>query len=234
MAFGRGERGQRFEQYPRRADSEHQRRDRGQDDRDYFGQREVEDEDVRATDRRHWRGHDYYDDDDEFERGRDYGSFDRDREHSLGTEHRTRFLRPSEDYDRYRRRGEMRPYEWRGSAAYREDDRGMSGPYAGRGPKGYRRSDERILEDVCERLTDHPSIDASDINVTVADGDVTLTGRIESRTVKHLAENMVETVSGVKEVHNQLRVTTPHSGGNWEEPRERRPNEPVASKSRQR
>jgi osmotically-inducible protein OsmY len=37
--------------------------------------------------------------------------------------------------------------------------------------------------------------------------------------VKHLAENMVETVSGVKEVRNQLRITTPHSEGNWEEPR---------------
>jgi BON domain len=215
MASGRGERGQRMEQYPRRADSEH-RGDRGPEDRDSFGQRELEDDETRPADRRHWRGHDYYDVDDEFERGRTYGSYDRDREHSLGTEHRTRFLRPSE-HEGYRGRGEMRPYQWRGSAAYREDDRGSSGPYAGRGPKGYRRSDERILEDVCERLTDHPSIDASDISVSVADGDVTLTGRVESRTVKHLAENMVETVSGVKEVHNQLRVTAQAS--DFQEPR---------------
>jgi hypothetical protein len=234
MASGRGERGHRIQQYPRRADSERQRGDRGPEDRDYFGQRELEDDETRPADRRHWRGHDYYDVDDEFERGRTYGSYDRDRERSIEPEHRTRFLRRSENDESYFRRGEMRPYQWRGPDAYREDDRGSSGPYAGRGPKGYRRSDERILEDVCERLTDHPSIDASDINVTVADGDVTLTGRVESRTVKHLAENMVETVSGVKEVHNQLRIMPPDSGGNWEEPRERRVTDPTASKTRER
>jgi len=41
------------------------------------------------------------------------------------------------------------------------------GPHAGRGPKGYQRSDERIREDVCDRLTEHPAIDASEIEVEV-------------------------------------------------------------------
>jgi hypothetical protein len=81
------------------------------------------------------------------------------------------------------------------------------GPYTGRGPKGYRRSDERIREDICDRLTEHPAVDASEIEVVVKDCEVTLTGTVESRAVKHLAENMAETVPGVKEVHNQLRVT---------------------------
>lgn len=83
---------------------------------------------------------------------------------------------------------------------------GVSGPYAGRGPKGYQRTDERIREDVCERLTQHPAIDAGEIEVEVKQCEVTLTGTVDSRAIKHLAEDMAETVSGVKDIHNQLRV----------------------------
>jgi hypothetical protein len=56
-----------------------------------------------------------------------------------------------------------------------------AGPFAGRGPKGYRRSDSRIREDVCDRLTDAPFLDASDIDVTVTDGEVTLSGTVHYR-----------------------------------------------------
>ena len=89
---------------------------------------------------------------------------------------------------------------------------GLGRELFGRGPKNYRRSDDRILEDVCERLMEHPSIDASDIEVTVDSGDVTLTGTVESRAVKHLTEVMTETVNGVKDVHNQLRVARRETG----------------------
>ena len=37
--------------------------------------------------------------------------------------------------------------------------------YAGRGPKGYRRSDERIREEISDRLTEHDELDASEIEV---------------------------------------------------------------------
>jgi len=229
MAREGSRRGDRMERYPRRREFDPDR-ERGYEDRRYYGRRDF-DEDPQRAERRHWRGHDYYDQADEFERGRDHDDYD-DREHSLGSEHRHRFLRRREDDERYGRREELRPYQWRGREAYRDDDRG-AGPYAGRGPKGYRRSDERIFEDVCERLTTHPSIDATDIEVKVSDGDVTLTGRVESRTIKHLTENMVETVSGVKEVHNQLRVTPPADPSqDWQEPRERRATDPSASKTR--
>ncbi|HVY46566.1 MAG TPA: BON domain-containing protein [Minicystis sp.] len=80
------------------------------------------------------------------------------------------------------------------------------GPHRGRGPKGYKRSDERIREDVCDRLTDHPDIDASDIDVLVQGQEVTLTGTVPERRLKHLAEYLAEDVAGVQEVHNQLRV----------------------------
>jgi osmotically-inducible protein OsmY len=78
--------------------------------------------------------------------------------------------------------------------------------YAGRGPKGYRRSDDRIREDVCDRLTDDGRIDASEIEVSVANGEVTLSGTVHSRGEKHDAEDMVANISGIRDVHNNLRV----------------------------
>ena len=83
---------------------------------------------------------------------------------------------------------------------------GERGRYSGRGPKGWQRSDERIREDVSERLADHPHIDASEIEVTVNNGEITLTGTVEDRQAKRLAEDIAESVSGVREVHNQIRV----------------------------
>ncbi|MDQ2669556.1 MAG: BON domain-containing protein [Gemmatimonadota bacterium] len=57
-----------------------------------------------------------------------------------------------------------------------------------------------------EELTRHGAIDASDIEVKVKEGEVTLTGHVDSRRAKRLAEEIVENLSGVREVHNQLRV----------------------------
>jgi osmotically-inducible protein OsmY len=76
----------------------------------------------------------------------------------------------------------------------------------GRGPKGYRRSDERIREDVNDRLGDDYYIDASDIEVTVSNTEVTLTGTVPSRNDKRRAEDIAESVSGVTNVENRLRV----------------------------
>lgn len=80
------------------------------------------------------------------------------------------------------------------------------GPHAGKGPKGYRRSDERIREDVCDRIATWGWVDASDVEVDVRDGEVTLTGQIRSRRDKRMLEEMIEHASGVRDVHNQLRV----------------------------
>jgi osmotically-inducible protein OsmY len=84
--------------------------------------------------------------------------------------------------------------------------------YRGRGPRGYTRSDERIREDVNDRLTDDWRLDASDIEVDVGNGEVTLNGSVYSRGDKRLAEDIVEHVSGVAHVQNNLRVKK------WEEP----------------
>jgi osmotically-inducible protein OsmY len=84
------------------------------------------------------------------------------------------------------------------------------GRYAGCGPRGYRRSDERIREDVNERLTDDGYVDASDIEVGVDNGVVTLTGFVASRAEKRRAEDVAESVSGVTDVSNQLRRVKRH------------------------
>lgn len=78
--------------------------------------------------------------------------------------------------------------------------------HRGRGPKNYTRSDERIREDVNDRLTEDPILDASDIDVTVSSGEVTLTGTVGSRDEKRRAEDMAEQVSGARHVQNNLRV----------------------------
>ena len=88
----------------------------------------------------------------------------------------------------------------------RRADEMRKGTYAGRGPRGYRRSDERIREDINDNLTDDWYVDASDIEVTVNNGMVTITGRVDNREEKRRAEDIAECVSGVSDVSNQLRV----------------------------
>jgi hypothetical protein len=87
------------------------------------------------------------------------------------------------------------------------------GLFAGRGPKGWQRSDERIREDVNERLTQHPHVDATEIDVQVKGGEVTLTGTVDHRDARRMAEDVAESVSGVKDVHNQIRVQQPQAVG---------------------
>ena len=40
----------------------------------------------------------------------------------------------------------------------------------------------------------------------MSNGEVTLTGTVDDRQAKRLAEDIAESVSGVREVHNQIRV----------------------------
>jgi hypothetical protein len=83
---------------------------------------------------------------------------------------------------------------------------GMRTSHRGLGPRNYARSDERIREDINERLTDADDIDARGIAVEVSNGVATLTGAVEQRWMKHRAEDIAEACSGVRDVHNQIRV----------------------------
>jgi osmotically-inducible protein OsmY len=86
------------------------------------------------------------------------------------------------------------------------------GRFRGRGPKNYRRSDDRLREIICDRLTDNEWIDASDVEVNVVVAEVILTGTVDSRYAKRLAENIAESVSGVSNVQNNLRVQSYQAG----------------------
>lgn len=95
-----------------------------------------------------------------------------------------------------------------GPAAASVDSESWSvpGPHTGRGPEGYVRAESAIREDVCERLTRHGRLDASRVQVRVENGEVTLDGQVESRAAKRMAEETAESVSGVRDVHNRLRI----------------------------
>ena len=86
-------------------------------------------------------------------------------------------------------------------------DASTYGRYSGVGPKGYRRSPERLKEQVCDLLEDNGELDASDIEVNVEDGTVTLTGSVENRFMKRLAEDLAGNVAGISDVSNQLKVS---------------------------
>lgn len=115
-------------------------------------------------------------------------------------------------------------YGDRSSSRDVEDDRGVGHPddarmrarrgpletaagrYTGRGPRGYQRSDERIRENVCDVLLESAHVDASGFDVQVSGGEVTLEGTVPDRRMKRAAEDLVERVVGVAQVHNHLRV----------------------------
>jgi osmotically-inducible protein OsmY len=78
--------------------------------------------------------------------------------------------------------------------------------HAGRGSKTYQRSDERIKDEVHERLARHPAIDAGEIDVQAQGGEVTLSGNVTTRYEKRLAEELAEEVFGVRNVQNSIRV----------------------------
>jgi hypothetical protein len=138
-------------------------------------------------------------------------------------------------HDRYRHEGVVHnPEAWGdqhlptqangdGPAAWGPRERGgywrqyeaARGQFVGRGPKGYQRSDERIRDEVCDRMTEDPMLDASEIEVEVRQGEVTLCGSVMSRDQKRRAEDVAERVGGVKDVTNQLRVTRDGNGHNW-------------------
>jgi osmotically-inducible protein OsmY len=78
-----------------------------------------------------------------------------------------------------------------------------------RGPKGYRRTDERIREDICERLLYAPHIDSSEVSVEVQDGRVVLEGSVTERRMKHAIDEIAGTCSGVNDVENRIKVLRP-------------------------
>jgi hypothetical protein len=81
------------------------------------------------------------------------------------------------------------------------------------GPKGYQRSDQRIREDLCDRLMRARHIDSSEVTVEVTNGKVVLEGTVPERRMKHAIEDMAATCLGVQDIDNRVRVVAPETTG---------------------
>lgn len=78
--------------------------------------------------------------------------------------------------------------------------------HRGKGPMNFTRSDERIKEHVSEQLMEHHEIDASNVTVEVKNGEVTLSGTVNDRNQRRMIEDVVEQVSGVRDVHMSIKI----------------------------
>jgi hypothetical protein len=74
------------------------------------------------------------------------------------------------------------------------------------GPKNYQRSDERIREDICERLWHEHHLQVDDVSVEVEKGDVRLEGTVPHRHMKHRIEDIAAGCAGVNDVENRIKV----------------------------
>jgi osmotically-inducible protein OsmY len=84
--------------------------------------------------------------------------------------------------------------------------RKTGGSHAGQRAKFHRRSDDKIHEEIWELLSNNADLDATEIELHVEAGEVTLTGNVDSRDARWLAEDLVSSVTGVREVNNRLKV----------------------------
>jgi BON domain len=75
-----------------------------------------------------------------------------------------------------------------------------------RGPRNYVRSDERIRDEICERLVRDPRLEVGEVSIEVKDGTVLLSGTVPERRMKHAVEDVVDDCWGVTDIENRLRV----------------------------
>ncbi|MBX3185560.1 MAG: BON domain-containing protein [Labilithrix sp.] len=101
---------------------------------------------------------------------------------------------------------ERRPVGPHGSSSVELGERVPSGP------KGWQRRDDRIHDDICAHLTDDGHVDARDLEVVVHQGEVVLTGTVGDRFQRRRAIWIAETVRGVIDVVNRIRIAGPGAG----------------------
>jgi hypothetical protein len=98
------------------------------------------------------------------------------------------------------------PGTWGADQSRRERQEEQRGDTSRGGPKVRRKPDETLAREIHEILTADPELDATDIEVVVEGGSVTLSGVVEHPDAKLLAEELTESVSGVRLVHNRVVV----------------------------
>ena len=103
-------------------------------------------------------------------------------------------------FDRFDHLGKGGAYDFNAGYLY------PFGPHRGTPPKNYQRSDERIIDEINDRLTAHGLIDVSQVEVLCQDGLVTLMGTVEDRRTRRIVEDVVDSVAGVMDVDNRLEI----------------------------
>ncbi|MBW3617384.1 MAG: BON domain-containing protein [Proteobacteria bacterium] len=83
---------------------------------------------------------------------------------------------------------------------------GQTGTGYGRTAGGRSPDDDRMREEITAKLDADPFLDATHIDVWVAEGEARLTGTVSARSDKRRAEDLAKTVSGVARVHDQLTI----------------------------
>jgi BON domain len=78
--------------------------------------------------------------------------------------------------------------------------------YSGKGPRGWKLTDQKMMERVCEVLLHSHEVDPTDIEVFVKDHVVTLKGKIRSKGMRRVAEDLVGSVPGVRDVFSELKI----------------------------
>ncbi len=107
-----------------------------------------------------------------------------------------------------------------GAVSIKKDDRfpgtsgSVRGEQYGKGPKNWHRTDEKLREEVCEALARARMVDASDIDVSVEDGIVLLTGWVNDRQEKRQAEDCLDDVLGIHDIRNELHLRDRKLKGN--------------------
>jgi hypothetical protein len=144
--------------------------------------------------------------------GQEYGGSRRDPGSSYAIDYERRWPQDNGESPRYFGTGSYSEGGTHFTGGY--DQRGVpeeqagEAPYRGsfkRGPKGYQRSDERMKEDISERMM-QAQVDASDVTVNVIGGKVILEGTVPDRYTKHYLEDLADAAPGVQDVENRVRV----------------------------
>jgi hyperosmotically inducible periplasmic protein len=72
--------------------------------------------------------------------------------------------------------------------------------------QGKATTDDRIYDDVRRRLADDAEVKGAAIEVTIANGAITLKGRVRDEKAREKATRIAKKVKGVTTVDNQLKL----------------------------
>ncbi len=88
----------------------------------------------------------------------------------------------------------------------RREERRERRDFRGVGPRLRADEDEDLRDEICQRFTDDPDLDAADILVRVIDNEAILDGSVRSTRDLDRAQHLADDVRGIVYVRNRLRV----------------------------